>query len=70
MKINFYLLFACYRMASIEEEMRKRRGQRSDSKNDDENEVTPKHSNPQDELFQAPDHLGVWMDAFKLLAAI
>jgi len=57
-------------MAYIEEEMRKRRGQRSDSKNGDENEGTPKPLNPQDELYQAPDHLRVRMNAFKLLMTI
>ncbi|CAG8643620.1 15119_t:CDS:2 [Funneliformis caledonium] len=46
-------------MAYIEEEMRKRRGQRSDSKNDDEIVVSSKPLNPQDELFQAPDHLRI-----------
>ncbi|CAI2185192.1 10411_t:CDS:2, partial [Funneliformis geosporum] len=46
-------------MAYIEEEMRKRRGQRSDSKNDDEVLETSKPLNPQDELFQAPDHLRI-----------
>jgi len=46
-------------MAYIEEEMRKRRGQKSDAKNDHEDEEPSKPLNPQDELFQAPDHLRV-----------
>ena len=48
-------------MAFIEEEMRKRRGQKSDAKNDNVAEEPSKPSNPQDELFQAPDHLRVCM---------
>ncbi|CAG8851640.1 22746_t:CDS:2, partial [Racocetra persica] len=44
-------------MAYIEEEMRKRRGQSSDSKNDVEDAEHADPLNPQDELFQAPDHL-------------
>ena len=51
-------------MAYIEEEMRKRRGQKSDAKNDDGNGEPPKPLNPQDELFQAPDHLRVCTNYF------
>ncbi|EXX67490.1 hypothetical protein RirG_113910 [Rhizophagus irregularis DAOM 197198w] len=46
-------------MAYIEEEMRKRRGKKSDAKNEHEDEEPSKPLNPQDELFQAPDHLRV-----------
>jgi hypothetical protein len=46
-------------MAYIEEEMRKRKGQKSDAKNDEEVEEPSKPLNPHDELFQAPDHLRV-----------
>jgi hypothetical protein len=53
-------------MAYIEEEMRKRRGKKSDAKNEHEDEG-PKPSNPQDELFQAPDHLKVCMNDFNPL---
>lgn len=45
-------------MAYIEEEMRKRRGQSTTNKNEEDTE--PSNTlNPQDELFQAPDHLRV-----------
>ncbi|CAG8545713.1 859_t:CDS:2 [Racocetra fulgida] len=47
------------RMAYIEEEMRKRRGQISDLKNDVEDAEHADPLNPQDELFQAPDHLRI-----------
>jgi hypothetical protein len=50
-------------MAYIEEEMRKRRGRKSDAKNNDDGEG-PKPLNPQDELFQAPDHLRVCTNDF------
>lgn len=46
-------------MAYIEEEMRKRRGKKLDAKNEHEVEESSKPLNPQDELFQAPDHLRV-----------
>ncbi|GBC09016.1 hypothetical protein RclHR1_08550002 [Rhizophagus clarus] len=46
-------------MAYIEEEMRKRKGKKLDAKNEHEVVEPSKHLNPQDELFQAPDHLRV-----------
>ncbi|KAF0464694.1 hepatocellular carcinoma-associated antigen 59-domain-containing protein [Gigaspora margarita] len=46
-------------MAFIEDEMRKRRGQISDSKNEVEDAEHTDPLNPQDELFQAPDHLRI-----------
>ncbi|CAG8635325.1 4089_t:CDS:2 [Dentiscutata erythropus] len=50
---------AAEKMAYIEEEMRKRRGQISVSKNDVEDAEQTDPLNPQDELFQAPDHLRI-----------
>ncbi|RIB06837.1 hepatocellular carcinoma-associated antigen 59-domain-containing protein [Gigaspora rosea] len=52
-------LFIICRMAFIEDEMRKRRGQISDSKNEVEDAEHTDPLNPQDELFQAPDHLRI-----------
>ncbi|CAG8507706.1 13082_t:CDS:10 [Ambispora leptoticha] len=49
-------------MAFIEEEMRKRRGGQQSttlSKNEDEVEANNKPLNPEDELFQPPDHLRI-----------
>ncbi|KAG9295192.1 hypothetical protein G9A89_006173 [Geosiphon pyriformis] len=45
-------------MAFIEEEMRKRRGQTAVSQNDEE-DTDIKPPNPEDELFQPPDHLRI-----------
>ena len=44
------------RMAYIEEEMSKRRGQASSKREEDEDAPLP---NPEDELFQLPEHLKV-----------
>ncbi|CAG8458395.1 11378_t:CDS:2 [Acaulospora colombiana] len=46
-------------MAYIEEEMRKRRGQPANSKNDVDDAEPAGPSDPQDELFQAPEHLRI-----------
>lgn len=55
-------------MAYIEEEMRKRRGKKSDAKNEHEDEEPSKPLNPQDELFQAPDHLRVCINRLTINA--
>ncbi|CAG8474231.1 7194_t:CDS:2 [Acaulospora morrowiae] len=47
------------KMAYIEEEMRKRRGQLTNSKKEEDDAEAAGPSNPQDELFQAPEHLRI-----------
>ena len=47
-------------MAYIEEEMQKRKGQK-DKINQEEDKEQNGHVDPQDELFQPPDHLRVFI---------